>query len=145
MQSYLDALSDYLIRTDNARGRELALSEIARIRALGAPETLATALAADEPATDRRIMRRYNMDHGVNLYLRGTPVAGQVLDMSQTGLKLVASQTLRPGELFRLRLADATHVNARVVWRSGEFYGAQFVSHSVNIRQLSQFIASNAF
>lgn len=81
----------------------------------------------EDGAKDKRSAARRSL----RLTLRG-PGAGSggqkliVHDLSSTGLLLETTERLSVGEMFRVRLPEATATKALVVWHSGHFYGCQF-------------------
>lgn len=146
--SYVDTLTDSIARMSahDPGNFAIALTELQ-----WANESLSrlyqSQAGSGEPGQgiERRMTKRYGADKAISLRIDQTARPGQLLDISQTGVRLLGGKILRPGKLFRLKLTDEAEVSARVVWGQDDMIGATFVNHLAHMRQVSRFIISNGY
>lgn len=75
---------------------------------------------------NRRAAVRSQSTKGIVILNDGGQFPTRLLDISDTGAKIVATDSLRVGVAFSIEFEDQSRVMARVVWLKDGFAGAQF-------------------
>jgi hypothetical protein len=87
------------------------------------------AIASD--LTERRAASRRAVDKAIILTKAGENYEARASDVSQTGMKISSSRTLRVGDIVRVDL-EFEHVDAKVIWSNSNNYGLEFINPSGN-------------
>ncbi len=99
------------------------LGEAAR-RLNEAVEIFLGAVAKD--VSERRSSLRLRSTKGVVIFANGRQAQTNLADISDTGVRIVATDQLRQGDRIAIELEDRARVAATVVWVRDGFAGAQF-------------------
>ncbi len=75
---------------------------------------------------NRRAATRRLSTEGVVIFTNGLRAKTKLIDISDTGAKLIAPEALRNGDSFVMEFEDESRAQARVVWLREGFAGAQF-------------------
>jgi len=86
-------------------------------------EPLGLEVDREKRSTVRRKLRFESMLSGARM-----PSKVVVLDLSEAGLMLHASDDLAVGETFEVELPERGPVEARIVWKRTTLYGCEFLS-----------------
>ena len=66
-----------------------------------------------------------------------------ILDISSSGVLFEAEETIDSGSPIVVELGETTAHQARIVWKTGKFHGAEF-EHRLDARGLQRLLASSA-
>jgi methyl-accepting chemotaxis protein len=75
---------------------------------------------------DRRLAVRRRSTMAIVILADDRRLKTNMVDMSDTGVKMVATEGLGDGDRFVMEFEDRTRVSARIVWLRDGFAGAQF-------------------
>jgi methyl-accepting chemotaxis protein len=79
-----------------------------------------------QDVAERRIAVRKASTQGLLLLARGARIQTRLVDISDTGARIVAPSEIHDGDILRLEFEDQTQVPARVVWLRDGFAGLRF-------------------
>ncbi|MGD9664029.1 MAG: PilZ domain-containing protein [Novosphingobium sp.] len=85
-------------------------------------------ISTPKPATDRRKAPRRVITFGFDIVEAGSNQRILILDLSRTGLRLQTAANLAVGETIEVEIPEAGLVEARIMWRADDEFGAMFAS-----------------
>ncbi|MBB4197428.1 hypothetical protein CCR94_12515 [Rhodoblastus sphagnicola] len=84
--------------------------------------------AMEQDVRDRRVMVRKASTQGVLIFAQGRTAQTRLVDISDTGVRVVAPPDLCDGERLELEFEDKARIPAQVVWLRDGFAGLRFTA-----------------
>jgi hypothetical protein len=83
-----------------------------------------------QDVNNRRAAVRKASTQGVLIFAQGQRAKTRLVDISETGARVVAPPILRDGDRLELEFEDKARMPAQVVWLRDGFAGLQFTASS---------------
>jgi methyl-accepting chemotaxis protein len=120
-------LASVIGETNSEAGRVTSATELLSNSARTLTEAVNTFLLdLTRDIKDRRSAARRRSTSGIVILVDDRRLKTTMVDMSDTGAKIVATEGLGAGDRFVLEFEDQTRASAKVVWLKDGFAGAQF-------------------
>jgi methyl-accepting chemotaxis protein len=113
--------------TNAEAGRVTAATELLSVSALALTQAVNSFLHdLTGDIDDRRSAVRRRSTRGIAILVDGRRLQTTLIDMSDTGVKMLATDGLGNGDRFVMEFEDQTRASATIVWLKDGFAGAQF-------------------